>query len=43
MIEDAGNKKKNLTPGASPASNNLGEGLTGLKRPKIAVFCKMWQ
>ena len=43
MIEDEGNKKKNYPPGSSPASNNLGEGLTGLKRPKIAVFCKTWQ
>ncbi len=43
MIEDEGNKKKNYPPGSSPASNNLGEDLTGLKRPKIAVFCKMWQ
>ena len=31
-------KRKINPPGSSPASNNLGEGLTGLKRPKIAVF-----
>jgi hypothetical protein len=30
MFEDEGNKKKNKKKtGASPASNNLGEGLTG--------------
>lgn len=29
MFEDEGNKKKNKKTGASPASNNLGEGLTG--------------
>ena len=29
MFEDEGNKKKNKNPGSSPASNNLGEGLTG--------------
>ena len=29
MFEDEGNKKKNKKNGSSPASNNLGEGLTG--------------
>ena len=29
MFESEGDKKETKNPGASPASNNLGEGLTG--------------